>query len=221
MARENGLSLRPESTSLLDRYIAIMERIKEANDGQYDVFSMLEKERLSKTPRLEAAGYAGPVEMADVVDHGQKLVTSRDVMAGELLLACKAVEIVYPDKIKDSPYRCWIYPRGEFDMMSAARLRRALAYKKFHNPEIIPVVEGVAPSPSIWARTRPPFGGRLTMDSVGPVERGILDAESIEAIQFNNSSHMSGLPVASVDEDPDKQCLAGTLVSQVALHLIV
>lgn len=78
------------------------QRIREGEEGKYDWAALL-KEARTPTPRVDVEDYVGPVQLAyGNVSERKCWRTSRDVKAGELLLASKALTVLYPSDLSSA-----------------------------------------------------------------------------------------------------------------------
>lgn len=78
------------------------QRIREGEEGKYDWAALL-KEARTPTPRVDVEDYVGPVQLAyGNVSERKCWRTSRDVKAGELLLASKALTVLYPTDLSSA-----------------------------------------------------------------------------------------------------------------------
>lgn len=78
------------------------QRKREGEEGKYDWAALL-KEARTPAPRVDVADYVGPVQLASGNVSEQKCWrTSRDVRAGELLLASKALTVLYPSDLSSA-----------------------------------------------------------------------------------------------------------------------
>jgi hypothetical protein len=82
-----------------------MDRLKEEQYGCYDFLSIFKHGLAAPNPRHDVADYIGPVKEVDIPGMGKGLVATRDIAVGELIVANKAVGLVYT---ADAPrHRVW------------------------------------------------------------------------------------------------------------------
>ena len=84
---------------LLDR---TNQRLREEKEGKFDWPSLL-KESKGQAPRTDAADYIGPIMISSGGEKGVKVWrATRDIKAGELLLASKALAVLYASDLSST-----------------------------------------------------------------------------------------------------------------------
>lgn len=99
---ESLLKSAPSNKDAQSLFNKTRQRIREGEEGKYDWAALL-KEARTPTPRVDVADYVGPVQLAyGNVSERKCWRTSRDVKAGELLLASKALTVLYPTDLSSA-----------------------------------------------------------------------------------------------------------------------
>lgn len=83
------LSRFPYSIDAQKELVRTGQRLKEQHDGHYDFKSMYEAAKKTP-PRLDCGSHLGPIVVKSSEDRGRGVFTTKDVVAGELLLCEKA-----------------------------------------------------------------------------------------------------------------------------------
>lgn len=76
-------------------------RLAECRDGKYDLKVLSQEAASVPNPRLDHADYVGPVRVERHPEGGFRVVTTTAVTPGTLLMACKALEIVWSSELAD------------------------------------------------------------------------------------------------------------------------
>ena len=115
-----------------------MQRLKEAQYGCYDFLSIFKHGLAVPNPRHDVADFIGPVKEVGISGMGKGLVATRDISVGELVVANKAVGLVYK---ADTPRtRIWTANMKVPDAFvgeteASAFLRASLTYQAFYQEE--------------------------------------------------------------------------------------
>lgn len=112
------------------------KRLLEQHQGKYDVNAMMVDASHSKIPRLDNADYIGPVRFERQSGGSMKVLLTKSVEPGTLLMACKAYEIVYASELKDaaSGFVLVNFKTNIFSMPSRSQLATKIALKIVENP---------------------------------------------------------------------------------------
>jgi len=151
-AYEDASRRFPKSTDAKEGIALCQARLQEQDTGKYDLFALFKQVEEKGQNRLQAADYLGPVGTLHFTKMGRPLITTRDVKAGELLLASKALVAVFP--------RDWLNT-GQAQPMSINVLSMTdnsssttllfpeLAYRLSHQPEIHSIIDRLDKGPGV------------------------------------------------------------------------
>lgn len=130
----------PQEAPVSYYYESSKKRIQEAKEGKYDLGAMMAKVKASKAPRLDNADYIGPVKLAPLTtgSKGIKVVVSKEVEPGTLLMACKAFEIVYQSELKDSASAFMLinFKNNIISLPARSQLVTKIAMRILENPSM-------------------------------------------------------------------------------------
>ncbi len=112
------------------------KRVLEQTQGRYDLHAMLVEAGHSSTPRLDCADYIGPVKVVKISNSKTKMVVTKNVEPGTLLLACKAYEIVYESELAEaaSAHMLINFNKGTASPPARTQLATKIALKMMENP---------------------------------------------------------------------------------------
>ena len=140
-ALECLLSEFPNCTEAQRELVRIEDRLKEQNYGSYD-FKSMHKAALHTPPSIDCASLLGPVVVKPSQGRGRGLFTTRDVVAGELLLCEKAFAYCWAsDGAKEPGSKTTVLMNmnsNRIVMGTQADLITSIVQKLYRNPSLIP-----------------------------------------------------------------------------------
>lgn len=167
-------------------------RMREATDGAYDLEALYKQTRAKPNVRLDASDYFGAIEVFDQKGMGRGLRTTRDVKAGELLMAHKALSIAYPDdRPANMSVKCLSMRNKIYDSQCAVLSRDALMYRMYHCPEIIRCINGLDAGPDCRKPTAYPLSVPLPLPGLDTV----VDADRVHAVTNLNDAYSAQISV--------------------------
>ncbi|PRP86768.1 hypothetical protein PROFUN_02917 [Planoprotostelium fungivorum] len=157
-------------------------RLRETT-GQYDIMHMYAKTKENPDVRLDVADYVGPVTVENLSHKGEGrgVITTRDVTAGELLLASRAVCVAYPSDNLNISIRSFNFLNNLMDRTTDVLARNFLVYQLVDQPESIPMVTHLYAGPN--RPTLPTYDFLGMRNTVGPH----IDPERLDLVTTYNA----------------------------------
>lgn len=213
------LKMHPRSDQSKRGIEKCLKRQSEARDGTYD-WKSLHESVTSKTSitLVDAADYLGPVYLGRTPEMGRGLLASRDITAGELILANKSI-LTVTDTHQGHRYSQYGYAeRGlhhalarlpkrtskpAVDVPVFAHFKRGLTYQAYHQPEMARYMDKMYAGetyPSIYTSEI------LTISDIDEEQRLPVDFGRIRRVAFFNTTCY---PLPAPNEAEDIGRLAG------------
>lgn len=126
----------PSTETAAPMLARVKTRLREQNTGVYD-FGRMRKQARAMLPLIDVATYSAPVEICSSPQRGRGLFTTRNVVAGELLLCEKAVGYKYAgEEDKRSCTFLMNVTTKRMTMGGQADVLTQLVQKLYHDPEL-------------------------------------------------------------------------------------
>jgi hypothetical protein len=154
-------------------------RIKEVETGSYDWFGLYEASARNSHSN-EIGDYVGPMEEKEFPGKGKGVVASRDLKAGELIAACKAMG-VWGDEMAtyNLPAEQQTFMRLAGSPPAGMANRLSLAYKAYWQPELHRQIKALYSGIEDPDRPRYPFKDETDYRGVAPEP---IDMRAIESV---------------------------------------
>eukprot|EP01102_Stenamoeba_stenopodia_P001068 TRINITY_DN10941_c0_g1_i1.p1 TRINITY_DN10941_c0_g1~~TRINITY_DN10941_c0_g1_i1.p1 ORF type:complete len:803 (-),score=230.85 TRINITY_DN10941_c0_g1_i1:29-2401(-) len=127
----------------------IKERLVESSEGRIDYQRLYHESQKTNTPRLDCADYVGPIR--SVIDHSKdykKLVATKAIKPGTLLLCEKAFSIVYDSECVGS-WEATNLMSGNVDKQSQVLVSQEMAHQLLATPERSSEVYSIYAGPNL------------------------------------------------------------------------
>ena len=201
-AYEDASRRFPKSSDAKEGIALCQARLKEQDTGKYDLFALFKQVEEKGQNRLHAADYLGPVGTLHFPKMGRGLITTRDVKAGELLLASKALVAVFPqdwiDKGQARPVSINVLNMTD-NSSSASLLSSELAYRLTHQPEVDSIIDRLDKGPGLKT---PPIVPVQDICKMEQTECKLVDPQAIDRLITYTARTFHSVYYNGGDEDP-------------------
>ena len=171
----------PTGQQAVDGIAKCEAREKESATGEYDFLGMYQAGKKGGAVRLDVADYHGPIKVEQIAARGggRGVVATRDIKAGEVVLAEKAFDICFAGDLNP---KCFITTldilRKEVKFNTGVAHVAGIVSKLMDDPSLIPVLDSLYAGPT----ESPPLPFPVTTDVASSLDSIGIDVGRVELV---------------------------------------